>query len=75
MLDLNNLKKTDFYYDLPQELIAQTPLEPRNSSRMLCLSKESESQAAKEENENKERDLVLEEIQAKKDPVNSHTGA
>lgn len=41
MLDLNNLKKSDFYYDLPQELIAQTPVEPRNSSRMLCLSKES----------------------------------
>lgn len=41
MLDLNNLKKTDFYYDLPEGLIAQTPLEPRNSSRMLCLSKDS----------------------------------
>ena len=39
-----------------------------------CLSKESESEAAKEENENTERDLVLEEINAKKDPVNSHTG-
>ena len=39
-----------------------------------CLSKESESQAVKEENENKERDLVLEEIEGKKDPVNSHTG-
>lgn len=25
----------DFYYDLPQELIAQTPLEPRDSSKML----------------------------------------
>ena len=39
-----------------------------------CLSKESDSQAVKEENENKERDLVLEEIEGKKDPVNSHTG-
>ena len=39
-----------------------------------CLSKESDSQAVKEENENKERDLVLEEIEQKKDPVNSHTG-
>ena len=39
-----------------------------------CLSKENESQAAREENEHKERDLVLEELQAKKDPVNSHTG-
>ena len=42
---------------------------------IMCLSKESESEAVKEENENKERDLVLEEINAKKDPVNSHTGA
>ena len=41
---------------------------------IACLSKESESQAAQEENENKERDLVLEEINEKKDPVNSHTG-
>ena len=39
-----------------------------------CLSKENESQAARDENEHKERDLVLEELQAKKDPVNSHTG-
>ena len=39
-----------------------------------CMSKENESQAARDENEHKERDLVLEELQAKKDPVNSHTG-
>ena len=39
-----------------------------------CLNKEQESQAAAEENEHKERDLVLEEIEAKKGPVNSHTG-
>ena len=39
-----------------------------------CLNKESDSQAVKEENENKERDLVLEEIEGKKDPRNSHTG-
>lgn len=41
---------------------------------LACMGKERESEAAKEENENKERDLVLEEINAKKDPVNSHTG-
>lgn len=41
---------------------------------IACLSKESSSEAAKEEAEEKERDLVLEEIEAKKDPVNSHTG-
>ena len=35
------MKTVDFYYDLPEELIAQTPLEPRDSSRMLVLSKES----------------------------------
>lgn len=40
-----------------------------------CFSKENESEAAKEETEEKERDLVMEEIEAKKDPVNSHTGA
>jgi len=41
---------------------------------IACLTKEGESQAVQEENEDKERDLVLEEIEAKKDPVNSHTG-
>ncbi len=29
------LKKSDFYYDLPPELIAQTPVEPRDASRLL----------------------------------------
>ena len=29
----------DFYYDLPQELIAQDPLEDRSSSRLLTLDK------------------------------------
>ena len=28
-------KKSDFYYELPEELIAQTPAEPRDSSRLL----------------------------------------
>ena len=28
-------KKSDFYYDLPEELIAQTPAMPRDSSRLL----------------------------------------
>ena len=35
------MKKSDFYYDLPTELIAQTPIEPRNHSRMLVLDKNS----------------------------------
>lgn len=33
------MKTVDFYYDLPEELIAQTPLEPRDSSRMMVLSR------------------------------------
>ena len=33
------LKKSDFYFDLPQELIAQDPLEDRSSSRLLLLDK------------------------------------
>ncbi|MBR3545731.1 MAG: tRNA preQ1(34) S-adenosylmethionine ribosyltransferase-isomerase QueA [Oscillospiraceae bacterium] len=33
------MKKSDFAYDLPQELIAQTPLEQRDASRLLCLDK------------------------------------
>ena len=31
------LKKSDFYYDLPERLIAQTPIEPRDCSRMLVF--------------------------------------
>ena len=42
---------------------------------IACLSRDSESEAAKEENEHKERDLVLEEINEKKESVNSPTGA
>ncbi len=34
------MKTSDFYYDLPQELIAQTPLQQRDSSRLLVLHKE-----------------------------------
>ena len=32
-----------YYYDLPQELIAQTPVEPRDSSRMLVYHKDTKS--------------------------------
>lgn len=39
-----------------------------------CLTKETKSEAAQEENRGKKRDLVLEEIEAKKEPVNLHTG-
>ena len=33
------LKKSDFYFDLPEELIAQDPLEDRSSSRLLVVDK------------------------------------
>ncbi len=33
------MKTSDFYYDLPEELIAQTPLDRRDSSRLLVLDK------------------------------------
>lgn len=35
------MKKEDFYFDLPQELIAQDPLEDRSASRLLVLNKET----------------------------------
>ena len=35
------MKTADFYYDLPEELIAQTPVEPRDSSRMLVMDRKS----------------------------------
>lgn len=35
------MKTSDFYYDLPQELIAQTPIEPRDASRLMVLNKET----------------------------------
>ena len=35
------LKKQDFYFDLPEELIAQTPLEDRSSSRLMVMDRES----------------------------------
>lgn len=35
------MKKSDFWFDLPEELIAQTPLEKRDSSRLLHLNKQS----------------------------------
>lgn len=35
------MKRSEFFYDLPQELIAQTPVEPRDSSRMLVMNRKT----------------------------------
>ncbi len=35
------MKTSDFYYDLPEELIAQTPAEPRDSARLLVYHRDT----------------------------------
>jgi len=35
------MKRTDFHYELPAELIAQLPLEQRSASRLLCIDRQS----------------------------------
>ena len=40
---MHKMSTSDFYYDLPEELIAQTPVEPRNHSRLMVLSKKDDS--------------------------------
>jgi len=35
------MKKSDFYFELPEELIAQEPLSDRSSSRLMCLNKQN----------------------------------
>ncbi len=35
------LKRTDFYFDLPEEFIAQTPIDKRDESRLMLLNKRS----------------------------------
>ena len=35
------MKRTDFHYDLPSELIAQAPLAQRSASRLLCFDKQT----------------------------------
>ncbi len=38
---MDGLKTSDYFYELPQELIAQDPLEDRSSSRLMVLDKET----------------------------------
>jgi S-adenosylmethionine:tRNA ribosyltransferase-isomerase len=37
------MKTSDFDYNLPETLIAQTPIEPRDASRLLVLHRDTES--------------------------------
>ena len=50
------MKKQDFYYDLPEELIAQYPIENRDKSRLLVYDRE------KKEVEHKIFDDILDYI-------------
>ena len=36
------MQKQDFYYDLPKERIAQTPIEPRDHSKMMVLHRDTD---------------------------------
>ncbi|MBR5372248.1 MAG: tRNA preQ1(34) S-adenosylmethionine ribosyltransferase-isomerase QueA [Oscillospiraceae bacterium] len=40
-LSVDYTKKSTYFYDLPQERIAQTPVTPRSASRLLCLDRQS----------------------------------
>ena len=42
-LPVTDLRTADFYYDLPQELIAQHPMEKRDTSRLMVLDRATES--------------------------------
>ncbi len=40
-MDQEHMQRSDFAFDLPKELIAQHPLDRRDSSRLLCLDRET----------------------------------
>jgi S-adenosylmethionine:tRNA ribosyltransferase-isomerase len=42
-MDKIQYTKSDFYYNLPEELIAQTPAEPRDSSRLLVYHRDTDT--------------------------------
>lgn len=37
------MKKSDFFYELPEELIAQNPIEPRDASRLMVINKNNKT--------------------------------
>ena len=41
MQEKRELLRSTYYYDLPEELIAQSPVEPRDSSRLLCYNRKT----------------------------------
>jgi hypothetical protein len=78
ILGNGGLKAAGEQPDLTEEWLREN-MEPQNImiyqlAAIACRSRAEESEAVKEENENTERDLVLEEINKKKEPANSHTG-
>ena len=40
---MQSMLKKDFWYDLPKELIAQEPADPRDSARLMVLSQKDDS--------------------------------
>jgi len=39
-MEMEGLKTSDYYFDLPKELIAQDPLEDRSASRLLVMDRQ-----------------------------------
>jgi hypothetical protein len=63
-------QKPDLTNEWLMENMDQYKLATYQLAVLDCMKKEDESQAKNEESEEKERDLVLEEIEQKKDPTN-----
>ena len=42
-MDINNMKRSDFWYYLPEDRIAQTPLQKRDSSKLMVLNRANHS--------------------------------